>query len=238
MSTGQIVAVVVLVVLIAVAVGAVMFFRRRNPNARRLEAEQHWREAEQRRASAQRLEAEASHRAERARAEQAQAAELAEMARHDREAAEKAAAKAARLDPDGTLAASAAASHARDEHPALPAHADPSADGHSDHRPDHRPDHRSDHADDQQTDRLRTERRRTHYVEPEPIVGGAAEGLLEKRRAEHRVPTPRSSGHDEISPEQDTVPTPRPAAADDRSGGATATETHPGRTLADRIMGR
>lgn len=209
MSTGQIVAIIVLVVLIAGAVGAFVYFRRRDPNARRLEAEQQWREAEQRRASAERLEAEANQRAEHARIEQAQAAELAARARQDREVAEKAAARAAKLDPERKLVPSAADDH----HPALPAHADPSAE--------------------QRTDRLRTDDRpRRRYVEPEPIVGGSAEGLLEKRRgSDQRVPTPRSADHDEIRPEQDTVPTPRP----DHGG---ATDPHHGRTLADRIMGR
>ena len=99
MSSGQIVAIVVLVVLVAVVVAAVMVFRRRSPGQRRLEAAQHRREAEVRRASAERLEAEAAQRAERARAEQAQAAELAAMARHDREVAEREQAEALRLDP-------------------------------------------------------------------------------------------------------------------------------------------
>lgn len=205
MSTGQIVAIIVLVVLIAGAVGAFVYFRRRDPNARRLEAEQQWREAEQRRASAERLEAEANQRAEHARIEQAQAAELAARARHDREVAEKAAARAAKLDPERKLVPSPV----DDAHPALPAHADPSAD--------------------QQTDRLRTDDRpRPRYVEPEPIVGGSAEGLLEQRRgSDQRVPAPRSGDHDEIRSAQDTVPTPRPNA-----------HSTDGRTLADRIMGR
>jgi hypothetical protein len=267
MTTGQIVAIVVLVLLVALVVAAVLL-RRRSPNVRRAEAAQHRQEAEQRRASAQRLEAEAAERAERARAEHAQAAKLAEMAAHDREVAEKAAAEAHRLDPDF---------HPEDDdRPAVAAtHTDDTA-GRTDRLavPTGRDDRHTvtaGHDDRRAIASERTDRaavtdggerpaapvaprpRRADY-NPEPIVGGAAEGMITPRRNrsadEHAA---HGSSSDEAA---ETVPTPVPAqrtaseqenasqrtvgdAVRDRAetGGSSAA-THDRPSLADRIMGR
>jgi FtsZ-interacting cell division protein ZipA len=221
MTTGQIVAIVVLVLLVALVVAAVLFFRRKSPDVRRAEAAQHRQEAEQRRASAERLEAEAAERAMRARAEQEQAQKLAEMAAHDRQVAEKAAAEAARLDPEY---------HPGDDRPAVTAAERPAATA----RPEE-PAHRD---------------RRAEF-EQEPIVGGAAEGMITPRRNRHHaddglddtVPTPvdeRPVPARRPAPEQETRPNRTVGdAVREREGadrGATATGERP--TLADRIMGR
>jgi hypothetical protein len=248
MSSGQIVAIVVLVVLVALVVAAVMVFRRRSPDQRRLEAAQHRREAEQRFASAERLEAEAAQRAERARAEQAQAAELAAMARHDREVAERAQATALRLDPDTPV------------EPATRTATPPAVDQDQHRRDDRRDGERP---------------RRSEYVEPEPIVGGAAAGLLSNRtrRSEDHaaadgavVPAQRtgspaderptvslaaSDGKDTPPVRPANEPTDRGRGSDPadatRGSGDTATAeraddgerpTNPVRHFADRIMGR
>jgi FtsZ-interacting cell division protein ZipA len=239
MTTGQIVAIVVLVLLVALVVAAVLVFRKRNPTVRRAEAAQHRRQAEQRRASAERLEAEAAERAERARAEHAQAQKLAEMAAHDREVAEKAAAEAARLDPDYRPAVTAgstdrpAVTAGSTDRPAVAARRD-------DHEPAHR-------------DRPRVE------YNPEPIVGGAAEGMIKPRRDRHAATTAGDDQAAETVPTPVGRPVPAPRSAPDQEtrphrtvgdavrdrdavehpvedGSATATRERP--TLADRIMGR
>ncbi|MCO1654167.1 hypothetical protein [Pseudonocardia humida] len=184
MTTGQIVAIVVLVLLVAIVVAAVMIFRRRSPSQRRLEAAQARREAEARTASAARLETEARERAERAKAEQAQAEELAAMARHDREVAREQQARAEELDPDHEFDTP----QPDQQHPAVaggpaparelqPAATDARDGAHDDTRDDApRPDERPRHHD---------------YRRPEPIVGGAAAGMLKPRpAADDPTPTP------------------------------------------------
>jgi hypothetical protein len=248
MTTGQIVAIVVLVLLIALVVAAVLVFRKRNPTVRRAEAAQHRREAEQRRASAERLEAEAAERAERARAEHAQAQKLAEMAAHDRQVAEKEAAEAARLDPEY---------RPEDDRPAVTA------------GPTGTPAVAARH-DDRELEHRDRPRRSVEY-DPEPIVGGAAEGMITPRRRHaaaqdgpaHDAPTQDAPAHEGAAetvptPAERRVPAPRPApeqhnrtvgdAVRDRharadsadgpatDGSSTATGERP--TLADRIMGR
>jgi biopolymer transport protein ExbB/TolQ len=101
MVSGQIVAMVVLLVLVLGCVLAWWLFRRHNTAQRQIDATRHREEAASRTASADRLEVEAAERAARAQREQAQAEELAEMARRDRELAQSQIAKADRLDPDG-----------------------------------------------------------------------------------------------------------------------------------------
>jgi uncharacterized protein HemX len=107
MVSGEIVAMVVLLVLILGCVLAWWFFRRHDTAQRQIDATRHREEAASRTASADRLEAEAAERAARAQREQAQAEELAEMARRDREVAQSQIAKADRLDPDGSRAVEA-----------------------------------------------------------------------------------------------------------------------------------
>jgi FtsZ-interacting cell division protein ZipA len=235
MTTGQIVAIVVLVLLVALVVAAVLLFRKRNPSVRRAEAAQHRRQAEQRRASAERLEAEAAERAERARAEHAQAAKLAEMAAHDRQVAEKAAAEAARLDPEY---------RPEDDRPAVAAHRDD-----REIEPAHH-------------DRPRSTQRKNVEYNPEPIVGGAAEGMIKPRRDRHAAATAADDSAAETVPTPVGHPVPAPGSAADQEnrpnrtvgdavrdrdsrtdsaerpvdGSPTATREHP--TLADRIMGR
>ncbi len=102
MVSGQIVAIVVLLVLVLGGALAWWLFRRNNTAQRQIDATRHREEAASRTASADRLEAEAAERAARAQREQAQAEELAEMARRDRELAQSQIAKADRLDPDGS----------------------------------------------------------------------------------------------------------------------------------------
>ena len=97
------VAVVVIVVIFAVlafAGFAAAQVRKRNEEAKRLEAAEHRHEAEIRSASADRREAEASERAARARHEEAQAREQAARAQQDREVAEERRSAADRIDPD------------------------------------------------------------------------------------------------------------------------------------------
>jgi hypothetical protein len=220
MTTGQIVAIVVLVLLIAIVVAAVLVFRKRNPTVRRAEAAQHRREAEQRRASAERLEAEAAERAERARAEHAQAQKLAEMAAHDRQVAEKEAAEAARLDPEY---------HPEDDRPAVTA-GPTGTPAVAARRDDHEPAHR---------DRPR----RSVEYDPEPIVGGAAEGMITPRRSRHAAaaqgaPAHDSASHDSASHDaaarngaSETVPTPAPHPAPEQ-------QTRPNRTVGDAVRDR
>jgi FtsZ-interacting cell division protein ZipA len=243
MTTGQIVAIVVLVLLIALVVAAVLVLRKRNPSVRRAEAAQHRREAEQRRASAERLEAEAAERAERARAEHAQAQKLAEMAAHDRQVAEKEAAEAVRLDPEY---------RPEDDRPAVAAGPTAVAAG----------------RDDRELESAHRDRpRRSVEYDPEPIVGGAAEGMITPRRrhaAAQDGPAHEARAHDGAA---ETVPTPvereappAPSSAPEQhnrtlgdavrdrdartdpaghpvaDGSSTATGERP--TLADRIMGR
>jgi hypothetical protein len=249
MTTGQIVAIVVLVLLVALAVAAVMVFRKRSPNVRRAEAAQHRQEAEQRRASAERLEAEAADRAARARAEQEQAQKLAEMAAHDRQVAEKAAAEAARLDPEY-----------RPEHDRPAVTAGPT-DQHA----------VAARRDDRELEPAHRDRPRPEY-DPEPIVGGAAEGMIKPRRARHSAADPSATDHNTTDHNAtrpsaaddsaaETVPTPvghpvptqrtgaeqetRPnhpvgdhADAPERPAAGSTTATGERPTLADRIMGR
>jgi hypothetical protein len=232
MTTGQIVAIVVLVLLVALVAAAILL-RKRSPNVRKAEAAQHRQQAEQRRASAERLEAEAAERAERARAEHAQATKLAEMAAHDRQVAEKAAAEAVRLDPDYTeQTAQETGRHAVVERPA---HQELESATHDDH-----------------VDAERERARRVESYNQEPIVAGAAEGMIKPRRGRQAAETdpagdtvtrpvsaPRPASDQETRPNRtvgDEVRerADRPAAVDT----GTDQHEHQTSTLADRIMGR
>jgi hypothetical protein len=225
MTTGQIVAIVVLVLLVVAVVAAVLIFRKRSPRQRRLEAAQARREAEARAASAARLEAEAKERAERARAEQAQAEELAKMARQDREVAREQQARAEKLDPDH------AGVEARPDHrrPAVAdrtAHTVDARDGAHERTRDDDRDHpdRDSHRDAPKTS---DDRPRHHdYERPEPIVGGAAAGMItpRQRHAEESSPTAPAakdvsapaSGPAAVPAQHPTRPTPADGSAQDR----------------------
>jgi hypothetical protein len=279
MTTGQIVAIVVLVLLVALVVAAVMIFRRRSPSQRRLEAAQARREAEVRSASAARLEAEAEQRAERARAEQAQAEELAAMARHDREVAREQQERALKLDPEFTeseaqpaVASGPTARPAVERSTDRPAREPEPAARHDHDRPVEHPDSDHDartthgddtHGDDTHRDNAARPDRSTMPYQREPIVAGAAAGMLKPRHdrpnadgatadAPPAVPLQRATPVDE--PEQrrtvgefvrDKTPhsgsTAHAAQAhpEDRTDAGTEQPAQsPVRSFADRILGR
>jgi hypothetical protein len=258
MTTGQIVAIVVLVLLVALVVAAVMIFRRRSPSQRRLEAAQARREAEVRSASAARLEAEAKQRAERARAEQAQAEELAAMARHDREVAREQQERALKLDPEFAESESQpAVAGGPTARPAV----ERSPEGHDRHdhdRPVERHDSNHDARPTHGDHAARPDRSAPAYQRPEPIVAGAAAGMLKPRHqrpnadaattdASATLPVQRSTPVDE--PEQrrtvgefvrDKTPNDGATAPapQDRAEAGTEPSHSPVRSFADRILGR
>jgi hypothetical protein len=215
MTSGQIVAIVVLVLLVAAVVAAVMIFRRRSPSQRRLEAAQARREAEARSASAERLEIEARQRAERAKAEQAQAEELAAMARHDREVAKEQQARAEKLDPDHTEADAAVQSG--QQRPAVAARPDPVREPRSADRPVDARDGAHDRTRDAHADAdhsrgevpRRSDERPRHqdYRQPEPIVAGAAAGMVTPRTRPTDESAPAAPPTAPTAPSAPTVPT-------------------------------
>jgi hypothetical protein len=217
MTTGQIVAIAVLVLLVVAVVAAVLVFRKRSPHQRRLEAAQARREAEARAASAARLEAEAKERAERARAEQAQAEELAKMARQDREAAREQQARAEELDPDHVGTAQVGPDQQR---PAVAAHDGAHDQDRDDDRDHSRHDSHDSSHDDSHRDALKaSDDRPRHqgYERPEPIVGGAAAGMITPRQRADEGSTPTAPAAKDVAAPASgpaAVPAQRPAPAD------------------------